>query len=355
MPHSVCWASAPRLIWTMVVANLITFVSYCAICLTLVYLARRTRRVMARDWKYFLIGFALFIVACGSTHLLEAVTTWWPVFWIDAWANIVTAALSGYVAIMLARRLGRLAFGIDDYAARLANTEDEKRQMEESLLSAQKLAEWSRLSAAVSHEIRGPIEAIQNLQYLIRTSRGVSPEIAALAAATTDETARLLSISESALSLIRQGDHREPIDICAAIESVRFVLEPIIRKHGIEFSVAVEGDCVVQALAGETRQVLLNVVRNACEAIRRPGAHVTVAVQGKRDRVEVEVVDEGIGIEPAVMSTIFNFGVTTKGREGNGMGLWMVKHILAKYGGDVEVDSDPGAGTRFRLWWPRAA
>src|SRR5580700_3343324 len=101
MPHAVCWASAPRLIWTMVVTNSITFLSYVSICVTLLALARRTRRVIARDWAYFLIGFALFIVACGSTHLLEVITTWTPVFWIDAWVNVITAALSAYVAIML--------------------------------------------------------------------------------------------------------------------------------------------------------------------------------------------------------------------------------------------------------------
>lgn len=156
-------------------------------------------------------------------------------------------------------------------------------------------------SAAVSHEIRGPIEAIQNLQYLIRTSSGISSEIAGLTRATADEAARLLSISESALSFIRQGKNREPIDICAALESVRFVLDPLIRKKGIEFNVKVQGDCIVQAYTGETRQVLLNIVRNACEAISQPGAHVTVAIKGESEGVEVVVVDEGIGIAPAII------------------------------------------------------
>jgi hypothetical protein len=72
----------------MVVTNAITFLSYASICGTLLYLTRRTRRVIARDWAWFLIGFALFIVACGSSHLMEVITTWIPRFWVDAWANI---------------------------------------------------------------------------------------------------------------------------------------------------------------------------------------------------------------------------------------------------------------------------
>ncbi len=121
MPHAVCWAAAPKLVWTMVVTNAITFLSYLSICCTLLYLARRTRRVIARDWAYFTVGFALFIVACGSTHLLEVITTWVPIFWVDASTNIVTAALSAYVAIQLTRRIGVIAFSINDYADRLGN------------------------------------------------------------------------------------------------------------------------------------------------------------------------------------------------------------------------------------------
>ncbi len=50
VPHAVCWAAAPHLIWTMVVTNFITFLSYVTICLTLLYMVRRTGRVIARDW-----------------------------------------------------------------------------------------------------------------------------------------------------------------------------------------------------------------------------------------------------------------------------------------------------------------
>src|SRR5580704_10112919 len=159
MPHAVCWAAAPRLVWTMVVTNFITFLSYVTICFTLFFLARRTRRVIARDWVYFLTGFALFIVACGSTHLLEVITTWTPIFWVDAWTNIITAALSAAVAVMLIRRAGAISFGVNDYGRRLANVESENRRMEDSLLSARKLEDWSRMSAVVAHEISNPLEA----------------------------------------------------------------------------------------------------------------------------------------------------------------------------------------------------
>jgi hypothetical protein len=73
------------------------------------------------------------------------------VFWVDAWVNI----LSAYVAIMLIRQAATIALSIYDYADRLHNTESQKLQMQESLLAAQKIEDCSRLSATVSHEIRG--------------------------------------------------------------------------------------------------------------------------------------------------------------------------------------------------------
>ena len=353
MPHAVCWASAPKLIWTMVITNLITFLSYLSISGTLVYLAHRTGRVIARDWAWFVIGFALFIIACGSTHLLEVITTWMDAFWIDAWVNIITAVLSAYVAIMLIRRAATIAFSINDYADRLSNTETQRLQMQESLLAAQKIEDWSRMSATVSHEIRGPLEAIQNLQHLILSTPDLSPEVASFARTTAEEASRVLDIAQSSLSFIRQTDKLELVDICEALDSVRFLINPVILEKRIDFHVEVTGDCIVECFAGETRQVLLNIVRNACESITRPGAKVTVSVHGQADHVQVTITDEGSGISPEVLPRIFEFGVTTKGVQGNGMGLWTVRQILTRHGGDVKIQSTWGKGTRFDISWPR--
>jgi signal transduction histidine kinase len=353
MPHAVCWAAAPRLIWTMVVTNAITFLSYVTICLTLLALARRTRRVIARDWAYFVVGFALFIVACGSTHLLEVITTWTPIFWVDAWTNIVTAALSAWVAVMLIRRASTIGFAINDYAGRLANAELEKRQMQESLLAAQRLEDWSRMSTVLAHEINNPLEAIQNMLYLMRTEQSASDEMVELVQAAEGEAARVIDISRSTLSFFRKTAEPEAVDLAAVAESVRFLVAPLLVQQAIEFEVLTSGDVTVEAFAGEVRQVLLNLVRNACEATTRVGARVSVELAGKASGVEIVVADEGYGINASGLAKLFQFGASTKGEQGNGMGLWTVKHILERHGGSVRVDSTVGEGTRFTLWWPR--
>ena len=85
------------------------------------------------------------------------------------------------------RRAQTIGFSINDYAERLANTETETARMRESLLAAQKLQDWSRMSAAMSHEISNPIETIQNLLYLIGSTEGVPAAAAAYANQAREE------------------------------------------------------------------------------------------------------------------------------------------------------------------------
>jgi len=353
MPHAVCWSQDQRLIWTMVITNGVTFLSYFSICVTLFYLARKTRGAIKRDWAFFLVGFALFIVACGSTHLMDVVTTWIPVFWVDAWTNIVTAGLSAYVAIQFARKATELGFGVNDYAARLGSAESERARAEESLLAARKLEEWNRMSAVVAHEINNPLAAIQNLLFLMQLSPGITPELAGLAQQSSEEVNRIESLTRATLGFFRQGNDPEVVDLISSVEAVRFLLGPMLRQRGVELEMTHQGDCKVFAYAVETRQVLLNLVRNASEATIRRGAKVRVSLEGRANDVRVVVADEGSGIAEEMMPKLFQFGASTKGDHGNGMGLWLVRQLVNRHGGSVEVQSKPGEGSTFTVTWPR--
>ena len=353
MPHAVCWSEDQNLIWTMAITNAITFLSYSTICATLFYLASRTRRAIHREWGFFLVGFALFIVACGSTHLMDVITTWIPVFWVDAWTSIITAALSGYVAIQFIRRVRDLSFGVNDYARRLENTEAEKAQVEESLLASRRMEEWNRMSAVINHEINNPLSAIQNMMFLIEITPGATPEIIQMARQSAEEVRRIESLARSTLGFFRQAGQPERVDLQASAESVRVLMEPVMRKREIAYEIQASGDCTVTAFPVATRHVLLNLVRNAIEASDRKGSKVTVTMTGRPDEVEVVVADEGTGIDPAIVPNLFQFGASTKGERGNGMGLWVVRKLLRRHGGTIDVQSKLGEGTRFTLVWPR--
>jgi signal transduction histidine kinase len=254
---------------------------------------------------------------------------------------------------MLIRRASTIAFGVNDYAARLADTEQETRQMKESLLAAQKLEDWSRMSTVLAHEINNPLETIQSALYLIRTTEGVSSEIKSLSKGAADEVARVIELSRSTLSFFRRGGTPELMNLSSVMESVRFLLAPLIHKQGVVLDTMSTGDATIEGFTGEVRQVLLNLVRNACEAAAGTRGRVSVTLTGQTDGVEMVVTDQGSGIALEIMPTLFQFGSSTKGAQGNGMGLWTVKHIVTKHGGRIGVESKQGEGTRFTLWWPR--
>jgi signal transduction histidine kinase len=353
VPHAVCWAAAPNLIWTMVIADSVTFLSYVSLCVTLLFIARRTFRVMVRDWMWFVVGFALFIVACGSTHLMEVVTTWIPMFWVAAWATIITAILSAYVAFMLMRRAGLISYGINDYARRLDLTQREKDNFRDKLLAARKLEDWSRMSTVISHEIANPLEAIQNALYLIRSDPASSPETTSLAEMASGEVSRVTTIARSAHSFFRESPNPESVDLRAAADSVVFLLRVLIQERQIQFLISGDEISPIEAYPGETRQVILNLARNACEAVTGPGQQVTLEFSNLNDGVQLKVTDQGCGVDPRIVPTLFEFGNTTKGQSGSGMGLWTVKQIMLKQGGEIALDTSYREGARFILWWPR--
>jgi signal transduction histidine kinase len=307
---------------------------------------------MARDWLLFVVGFALFIVACGSTHLMDVVTTWIPVFWIDAWSVILTAILSAYVAVMLIRRANHISFAINDYTGRLAATEQEKLSMRDKLLAARKLEDWSKMSAVIAHEIANPLESIQNVLFLIAHQANATSESVKLANLAREEVGRVITLTQSTLSFHRESLEPEMVSLYSVAESVRFLLQGIIQQKHIDFQIV--GDSVqdIESYPGETRQVVLNLARNACEATVRNGSRVILHLSSVDGGVELQVMDEGPGIDRELLPHLFEFGRSSKGADGNGIGLWAVKQIVSKHGGHVSVDPNYQAGARFVVWWP---
>jgi signal transduction histidine kinase len=174
-----------------------------------------------------------------------------------------------------------------------------------------------------------------------------------MARQSADEVRRIEALARSTLGFFRQTDTPEKVDLKSSAEAVRLLLGPLMRKREIQFDVSATGDCTVNAFPVATRHVLLNLVRNACEATHRKGGKVTVTMTGTPDAVEMVIADEGTGIDPGMIPSLFQFGATTKGDRGNGMGLWVVKKLLDRHGGTIHCQSEPGQGTRFTVIWPR--
>jgi PAS domain S-box-containing protein len=101
LAHRYCYLNNPQLVWTNVVSDAVIALSYLAISATLALLVNRARQDIPFSWVF--LAFGLFIVACGGTHLMEAVTVWVPLYWLSADVKIVTALASFATAISLPR------------------------------------------------------------------------------------------------------------------------------------------------------------------------------------------------------------------------------------------------------------
>ena len=207
------------------------------------------------------------------------------------------------------------------------------------------MEEWNRISAAVNHEINNPLAAIQNMMFLIEITPGATPEIVQLARQSADEVRRIEALARSTLGFFRQANAPDKVDLRASAESVRLLLEPLIRQRDIAFEIRAGGDCVVNAIPAATRHVLLNLVRNACEATNRKGAKVT---RNHDWQAPMQWRWSSPTREPALIPgsspTSSSSAPATKGERGNGMGLWLVKKVLDKHGAtiDLQIRARPG-------------
>jgi signal transduction histidine kinase len=205
----------------------------------------------------------------------------------------------------------------------------------------------------VSHEINNPLAAIGNLLFLMQLNPELPPDVGPIVEQASGEVKRIEALTRSTLGFFRTTAEPEPVDLVSSAEAVRFLLGPTLRQRVVEMKIESKGDCSVNAYAVETRQVLLNLVRNAVEATPKGVTAITVSLEGRSEDVRVVVADQGMGIPPEIRPRLFQFGATTKGESGNGMGLWLVKQLITRHGGTIDVESKPGEGARFIVSWPR--
>ena len=146
----------------------------------------------------------------------------------------------------------------------------------------------------------------------------------------------------------------QPVKLSELISDVATSVAVEAERGGVSIKV----DCsnalpAINADPGMLRQALLNLAINACQAMPDGGTLRIACRSTSRERVEVDVEDTGVGINPDHLGRIFDLYYTTK-EKGSGIGLSMVYRIVQLHDGEVEVQSTPGSGTRFRLIFPQA-
>ncbi len=221
----------------------------------------------------------------------------------------------------------------------------------------ERLAAIGKMAAHVTHEIRNPLSSIGlNVELLEEemAKEGSRGESRALLGAIAREVERLGLLSEEYLRLARLPSPRmEADDVAAAVRDVVDFARPEIERAGCTVTLTAE-EPLPPALfdEGQIRQALLNLLRNAREAMPA-GGPIEVVVKADGMSVSISVDDRGGGIADDIRARVFDPFFSTKG-EGTGLGLAITRQIIEAHAGAVHVEPRPGGGTSFRILLPIA-
>jgi signal transduction histidine kinase len=346
-------------------------ISYASIFVSLFWIAGKLRSIQdLRTYLWILIAFGTFIVACGATHLMELVTVWWPVYPISAGVKVLCAAASVPTAILFARAAPGVATNIRHFLQMLSTTQQEKDQAVGALLASEKLVAAGRISASISHEIKNPLETVGNLLYLLSTDPRMPSDLVALTRTASSELKRADEIAQSNLSLLRKSSAPVQLSLSELVDSVLDLQTAQLIDHGIALQRRLRAPLPLKAYSSELRQILINLIQNAMAAIGSRGRiivrvqlrHSVGANYGERESMgqpgySITIADSGPGINPTHRPQLFTMFFTTKGDEGTGMGLWLVRSMVEKQGGRIRFRSRTAAetdkpGTIFNIWIP---
>jgi PAS domain S-box-containing protein len=233
----------------------------------------------------------------------------------------------------------------------------ERKRVEETLRRTESLVLLGKLAAGVSHEIRNPLGAITlNMDLLEEELQDLLPErpaqIAEPLAEVKTQLTRLDSLVQDYLSLARIASlQREPTDMGAFVDTFLQEGAPQVARCGV--TLLREGPASLGPVALHTntfRRVLLNLVQNALDAMPQGG---TLTLRGWQaaSRVHLDISDTGTGIPADQLAQIFEPLYTTK-QTGTGLGLYMVREIIAAHDGEIRVTSQVGSGTTFTITLP---
>jgi signal transduction histidine kinase len=255
-----------------------------------------------------------------------------------------------------------LAREFDAMARALKDREQQLQRKQEELLQAERLAAVGRVSAQVAHEVRNPLSSIGlNVEMLgdqLAAAQFASVDDAReakeLLASVTREVDRLTEITEDYLRLARLPPPvLRDADLIEILSGVLDFAGEELERAGITVERSLPaGRLRLKADEGQLRQVFLNLVRNAREAMAAGGT-LAVSAERRGDELVTTVRDTGAGITAEVQGRLFEPFFTTK-QGGTGLGLSLSRQIVDAHGGRITVESHPGRGTAFHLFFPAA-
>jgi signal transduction histidine kinase len=230
----------------------------------------------------------------------------------------------------------------------------ELKSAQEELIKKERLAAMGQMASVVSHEIRNPLAVMNNSIYFIKTKLGtnVEPKIAKHMSIIESEIRQANGIIDEILSFARTRDLKPKIT------NLNSYIDELLSTYPFPQHIELEkklysGQIIVNIDQDEMNQVIRNLIKNAIEVMPERGKIIVRIDITQENMAKIEIEDTGPGIAKDVLEKLFTPFFTTKAR-GTGLGLAVVKKVIERHKGKVEISSIVGKGTCFKLYLPVA-
>jgi PAS domain S-box-containing protein len=233
---------------------------------------------------------------------------------------------------------------------------------EDALRKTERLAAMGRVAGIIAHEINNPLEAITSAFYLLRDHPSLDEEARYLAKLGEEELIRVSHITRQTLGFYRESKHPVEVSISALLDEILELQTRRMEFNNISLNKQYRSKGTIWGFPVELKQVFLNLIGNAVQAMPGGGTlrlHVFESSWHRHQRPEVciSICDTGTGIDPEDAKHLFEPFFTTKSTKGTGLGLWISKGIVQKYGGTIRFRSASFIGrniTCFQVRLPDA-
>ncbi len=231
----------------------------------------------------------------------------------------------------------------------------ELKKKNEQLVYAEKLTATGKLSASIAHEFNNPLYGIKNVLEEVQDGVEMEPAYKKLVAIGVSECKRIAELIKNLQDFHRpsQGVF-ESVNINNIVDEVCLLIKTKMKKRKIAFNVHLsDQELIINGVRDQLKQVILNLLQNAEEAITGDEGRISVKSELKDAIVLIEFQDTGSGIDPKIVKSVFEPFFTTKSAvKGTGLGLSICHGIIKAHKGDIDIKSQPGQGTTITISFP---
>jgi signal transduction histidine kinase len=238
---------------------------------------------------------------------------------------------------------------------------NEKEHLIYKLMKANKTAATGALSASIAHELNQPLGASSlNIQFLkMKLERGaLNPDLGKeILNALEEDNKRAATIVQSLRSIFTEGEpNAQKVRLGDLISKVLAIVKPELKSKDIQIQLRIDDGLMIRVNSPDIEQVILNLLNNTSQAFFNSEAYprqITIEAIKIGKWVQLSVSDNGAGVPQEFKPQLFELLSTTK-QAGMGIGLWLCKHIVTKYGGSIHYEDAFGGGARFVVELPSA-